>query len=151
MSRFINNQLDLQDVLLAECNERVRPKSKFSCKNPHHSDSDASCIYYGNDRGTYCFGCGKAYFALDYIMFARDLTYYESLTVAESDYGVDTGRVDDVKVEGKADIQRYSKLSSIPVKGKKALHNYCRALKAISDENDTYLTNYLTMKGLNNG
>ena len=149
MSRFVNQQIDVADVLWSEFELKVLPKEKFSCKNPNHGDSDASAIYYGEDRGSYCFGCGKAYFAIDYIMFSRDITYYEALKVAESDYGAELPQKDgEVKQDTKADVLRYEKIRGLKLKTKKQLHNYCLALKAVAEENDSAFNKYLEMKGI---
>lgn len=151
MSRFVNQQLDIEEVLKQEFDLRISPKDKFSCKNPNHRDSDASCVYYGPGLGTFCWGCGKAYWGLDFIMFSRDITYYEALKVAENEFGAelpDNG--DGVKEVNTADKNRYEKLIGISIKNKKQLHNLCIALNAVAEEDDSSFNKYCEMKGIKN-
>lgn len=151
MSKFVNNQISINDALATEFNLTRPGRYKTNCPNPNHRDSDASFEVYGEDKGGYCFGCGKSYWPLDIIMFARGLTYYEALAIAESEYGVELPRKDGVlKEETKADVSKYQKLKGVSIKSKKQLHNLCVALTAIADENDEGYKKYCEMKGLSN-
>ena len=151
MSRLVNQQLNLEDILKQEFNLVVSPRDKFSCKNPTHRDSDASCVYYGPERGTYCWGCGKSYWGLDFIMFSRGITYYEALKVAETEFGAELPNDGDgVKEVNSADKNRYEKLFGVSIKNKKQLHNLCLALNAVAEEDDASFNKYCEMKGITN-
>lgn len=149
MSKFVNAQMDINLILKEELGVKNTGRFKMVCPNPAHRDSDGSFEVYGGDKGGYCFGCGKAYYPLDILMFARDITYYEALKIAESDYGAELPeKEDEVKSVNKADKNRYEKLIGIKVKNKKALHNLCIALNAVAEEDDSSFNRYCEMKGI---
>lgn len=152
MSRYVNSQIDVAEVLLKEFELKVSPKQKFSCKSPNHRDSDASCQYFGETEGSYCFGCGKSYWAIDYIMFARDINYYQALKVAEEDYGAElpAKSEDHAKVASTEESIKYDKLLGISISSKKALNNFCVALRAIDEGNDENFNKYCKLKGIPN-
>lgn len=151
MSKYVNNQMDINAVMSKEYGISISGRYKTHCPNPEHRDSDASFEVYGENRGGYCFGCGKAYWPIDLIMFKREITYYEALQVAESEYGAELPTAESgLKEETKADVIKYNKLKGLPISNKKQMHNYCLALSAIADENDELFSKYCKMKGISN-
>lgn len=151
MSVFVNSQLSLTETLKNELGITVRPRDKITCINPNHRDSDGSLIFYSDEQGSFCFGCNKAYYPLDVLMFSRDINYYEALAVAESEYGVELPQKgDEVKEVTKADKLRYDKLKGIRISNNKQLHNFCLALNSIAEEDDDSFNKYLKMKGIEN-
>jgi hypothetical protein len=151
LSKYVNSQLSFTEVLKSELSLNVRPRDKLHCINPNHRDSDKSLIFYGEEQGSFCFGCNKAYYPLDIITFARGINYYEALKIAESDYGAELpSSGDETKEVTKADKLKYDKLKGVKVTNKKQLHNLCLALNAVAEEDDASFRKYCEMKGIKN-
>lgn len=149
MSQYVNSQLIFTEVLKKEFSIDIRPRQKISCINPDHRDSDASLLFYSDDAGSFCFGCGRAYFPLDIIMFKRDVNYYKALEIAQAEYNCELPQKgQENQVESNEAIEKYKTLQGMRMANKKALNNYCVVLKAIEDENYKVYEDYKRMKGM---
>jgi hypothetical protein len=61
------------------------------CRCPVHGDRDASLKIYDNDKGWYCFGCGKGGDVIAFAMHYFGLDFRQAVLLIDQDFGLGLG------------------------------------------------------------
>lgn len=66
----------------------LQPDRHGFCRCPIHGDNDKSLKVYPEDRGWYCFGCGKGGDAISLVRHLHGLPYAEAVVMLDRDFGL---------------------------------------------------------------